>query len=72
MHTRWGGAGTELIGTLTPPARVPCLPVCSDLAPLMLLSMCLFMASFSLAMGPVCWIGTPEVFPTRIRAKVGR
>jgi hypothetical protein len=34
--------------------------------------MCLFMAFFSVAMGPICWVGTSEVFATSIRAKVGR
>lgn len=43
-----------------------------SLAPYMVAMMCLFMAFFSVAMGPICWVGTSEVFATSIRAKVRR
>jgi len=31
--------------------------------------MCTFFASFSFGAGPICWLGSSEVYPTNIRAK---
>lgn len=36
---------------------------------LMVLGMCAYVAFFSLGVGPLTWVGTTEVFSTRIRAK---
>jgi hypothetical protein len=40
-----------------------------SLAWLMVVGMCLYVAFFSLGVGPLTWVGTTEVFSTRIRAK---